>query len=507
MDNQTLDALALSLQNLMTWQVLAALLIGAIGGLIIGAVPGIGPAIAIAILLPATIFLDDLVALVLLLGVYGSSMYGGAIPAILINTPGTPVNALTTYDGYAMTTRGQAGRALSLAYSASFFGGMFSISVALIALFGFGPYLRDLGSLFGSRDIFMAALLGAVLLIVAHRQNMLIAAFMFCFGGLIAVVGRSQTRQYNGERIELFTFNIELLSSGFNLIVVIVGIFAISQALNLLTGKDDAPPDSKLTGGLFRGLAELIKFPRVASFSAMYGTVMGIIPGVGEFVAQFFSYSTARGISKKPEQFGRGAPDGLIASETSNNAVPAAAMIPLLALGVPGEALTAMMMVVFFDAGIKPGPDIFEKNPDFLFSLFIALMIINVLVVVTLLLSTRWIAKMVYIPNRFLGVLILVLAFVGVFSIQNRLEDCMIAAVFGFIGFILRRLDWPLVPIVLGMVLGNIMIERLTAGAGQAVTLVGLFSRWVSGILALVIIGIIIFTIVSLIMERRRGRT
>ena len=178
MDNQTLDALALGLQNLMTWQVLAALLIGAIGGLIIGAVPGIGPAIAIAILLPATIFLDDLVALVLLLGVYGSSMYGGAIPAILINTPGTPVNALTTYDGYAMTTRGQAGRALSLAYSASFFGGMFSISVALIALFGFGPYLRDLGSLFGSRDIFMAALLGAVLLIVAHRQNMLIAAFM-----------------------------------------------------------------------------------------------------------------------------------------------------------------------------------------------------------------------------------------------------------------------------------------------------------------------------------------
>mgnify|MGYP000577199783 CR=1 FL=1 len=489
MDSQTFDALVLGIQNLANPQVIFALVIGAIGGLIIGAVPGIGPAIAIAILLPATVFLDDLVALVLLLGVYGSSMYGGAIPAILINTPGTPVNALTTYDGHSMTRRGQAGRALSLAYSASFFGGMFSICVALIALLGFGPYLRDLGALFGSRDIFMAALLGAVLLVAAHRQNMLIATLMFCVGGLIAIVGRSQTRQYNGERIELFTYDLEVMSSGFNLIVVIVGIFAISQALNLLTGKDDDPPEAKLTGGLFRGLTELRKHPFVAACSAAYGTIMGIIPGVGEFVAQFFSYSTA---------------DGLIASETANNAVPAAAMIPLLALGVPGEALTAMMMVVFFDAGIKPGPDIFENNSDFLFSLFIALMIINVLVLITLLFTTRWVAKMVYIPNRFLGVLILVLAFVGVFSIQNRLEDCIIAAAFGFVGFILRRLDWPLVPIVLGMVLGNIMLERLTAGAGQVVTLVGLFSRWVSGVLAVVILGIIIFTIISLIMERRR---
>ena len=174
-----MDALMTGLQNLLDPQVLVALLIGSLGGLVIGAVPGIGPAIAIAILLPATVFLPDLVSLVLLLGIYGSSMYGGAIPAILINTPGTPVNALTTYDGYAMTQRGEAGRGLSLAYSASFFGGCFSILVALAALVMFGPYLRDLGALFGQRDIFMAALLGAVLLILAHRQTMVIAALLF----------------------------------------------------------------------------------------------------------------------------------------------------------------------------------------------------------------------------------------------------------------------------------------------------------------------------------------
>ncbi len=492
-----MDAFVLGLTNLMHLQVIIAILIGAIGGVIIGAIPGIGPAIAIAILLPATIFLDDLVSLVLLLGIYGSAMYGGAIPAILINTPGTPVNALTTYDGYSMTKRGEAPRALSLAYSSSFFGGCFSIITALICLIAFGPYLRDFGALFGQRDIFMAAALGSVLLILAHRQNMAIAAMLFAIGFLISMVGRQTSRG-----VARYTFDIEYLASGFNLIVVIVGIFALSQALNLLTGKDTDPPEAKITGGLFKGLAELRKFPGVAAISASYGTIMGIIPGVGEFVAQFFSYSTARSLSKNPSQFGYGAPAGLIACETANNAVPAAAMIPLLALGVPGEALTAMMMVVFFDAGIKPGPDIFDKAPDFLFSLFLALLFINVLVVITLLFTSRFIARIIYIPNRFLGAFIMILAFVGVFSIRNNFIDCAFAAGFGFLGYIFRRLEWPLVPIVLGMVLGSIMIEKLTAGAGKIKYWLDLINRPVSGFLASLIIIVILATIASSIYSR-----
>ncbi|WP_415404295.1 tripartite tricarboxylate transporter permease [Tateyamaria sp. SN3-11] len=493
-----MEAFWTGLDNLASWPVLIAILIGSVGGLAIGAVPGIGPAIAIAILLPATVFLDDLVSLVLLLGVYGSSMYGGAIPAILINTPGTPVNALTTYDGYAMTRRGEAARGLSLAYAASFFGGCFSILLGLGALMLFGPYLRDLGALFGQRDIFMAAALGAVLLIAAHRKTMGIAALLFGLGFLIALIGRQSLKQ-----IDRYTFDIEYLYPGFNLIVVIVGIFAISQALFLLTGKDADPPEARLKGGLLRGFGELRKHPAVAAISAGYGTIMGIIPGVGEFVAQFFSYSTARAISRDPGKFGRGAPDGLIASEASNNAVPAAAMVPLLALGVPGEALTAMMMVVFFDAGIKPGPDIFDNNPDFLFSLFIALLIINVLVVVTLLVSTKWIARIIYIPNRLLGAFILILSFVGVFSIRNSFTDAMFAAGFGFLGFILRRLDWPLVPIVLGLVLGSIMIEKLTAGAGQIKTVFDLVNRPVSGTLFVVILIVIGVTITQSLRTKR----
>ena len=493
-----MEAFWIGLTNLMQPGVLVAILIGSVGGLAIGAVPGIGPAIAIAILLPATVFLDDLVSLVLLLGVYGSSMYGGAIPAILINTPGTPVNALTTYDGYSMTKRGEATRALSLAYSASFFGGCFSIVLALLALMIFGPYLRDLGALFGQRDIFMAALLGAVLLIAAHRKTMGIAALLFGFGFLIAMVGRQSLK-----KIDRYTFDIDYFFAGFNLIVVIVGIFAISQALFLLTGKDDDPPEARLKGSIFRGFFELSKNKIIAVISAGYGTIMGIIPGVGEFVAQFFSYSTARALSKEPARFGHGSPQGLIASETANNAVPAAAMIPLLALGVPGEALTAMMMVVFFDAGIKPGPDIFENNPDFLFSLFTALLIINVLVIITLLLTTKHIARMIFIPNRLLGCFILILSFVGVFSIRNSFADCMFAAGFGYLGFILRRLDWPLVPIVLGMVLGSIMVEKLTAGASQIKTIADLVNRPVSGTLFVVILGVIFITLISAFRQRK----
>ncbi|MEM6758703.1 MAG: tripartite tricarboxylate transporter permease [Pseudomonadota bacterium] len=493
-----MEAFWQGIDNLASLPVLVAILIGSVGGLAIGAVPGIGPAIAIAILLPATVFLDDLVSLVLLLGVYGSSMFGGAIPAILINTPGTPVNALTTYDGYAMTRRGEAARGLALAYSASFFGGCFSILIGLSALILFGPYLRDLGALFGQRDIFMAAALGTVLLIAAHRRSIGIAALLFALGALIALVGRQSLKQ-----IDRYTFGVDYLYPGFNLIVVIVGIFAISQALFLLTGKDADPPEARLKGGLLRGFGELKKHPLVAMISAGYGTIMGVIPGVGEFVAQFFSYSTARAISKAPGKFGRGAPDGLIASEASNNAVPAAAMVPLLALGVPGEALTAMMMVVFFDAGIKPGPDIFENNADFLFSLFIALLIINVLVLVTLLASTRLLARIIYVPNRLLGAFILILAFVGVFSIRNSFTDCMFAAGFGFLGYILRRLDWPLVPIVLGLVLGQIMVDKLTAGSSQIRTVYDLVDRPVAGTLFVVILGVIAFTVVTNIRTKR----
>ena len=497
-----MEAFLTGLDSLMQPAVLVAILIGSVGGLMIGAVPGIGPAIAIAILLPATVFLDDLVSLVLLLGVYGSSMYGGAIPAILINTPGTPVNALTTYDGYAMTRRGEPGRALSLAYSASFFGGCFSIIMALIALFVFGPYLRDLGALFGQRDIMMAAILGGVLLIAAHRQTMGIAAMLFGFGFLIAMIGRQSTR-----RIDRFTFDIEYLYSGFNLIVVIVGIFALSQALNLMVGKDDDPPEARITGGLLSGFRELAGKKLIAICSACYGTIMGIIPGVGEFVAQFFSYSTARSLSKDPARFGHGSSDGLVASETSNNAVPAAAMIPLLALGIPGEALTAMMLSVFYVHNVVPGPGLFQNQLDFVVALYLALLILNILVVIFLLFSTNLLLKVIEIPTRFLGIAVLTLSFVGVYSLRNSTIDCAIAGGFGILGFILKRQNLPIVPIILGMVLGGIMEAKLRTSMMRVKTPLDFIDRPIAFILFLIIVAVIASHVWSLWREWSTNRS
>jgi len=419
-----MELLLSSLEVLARWDVVAALLIGSIGGVIIGAIPGVGAAVAIAILLPATFSLDPIVGLTALLGIYGSSMYGGAIPAILINTPGTAVNALTTYEGTPMTKRGEARRALSLAYSASFFGGIFSI-LCLILL---SPVLARIAPMFGSREIFLAALLGIVLVILAHRGQVMAAGMMACLGIWLNTIGLEPI-QYS----KRYTFDQTWLASGVDLIVVVLGLFALSQAFVLLVEPDKRNRAEAITGGLLAGFKELAVYKRVATISSGFGVMMGMIPGVGEFTAQFMSYTHAQKTSKTPEMFGNGSPEGLIASEAANNAVPGAAMIPLLALGIPGEALTAMMLSVFYVHNVIPGPALFQNQMDFVVALYIALLILNVLVVIFLLFSTNLLLKVIEIPTRFLGMTVLTLGFVGVYSLRNSAIDCAIAGGFGIL--------------------------------------------------------------------------
>lgn len=469
---------------IMRVDVIIALLVGSIGGVLIGAIPGVGPAVAIAIILPATFSLDPLVGLTLLLGIYGASMYGGAIPAILINTPGTAANALTTYDGYALSRDNQSRRALSLAYSASFVGGIFSV-MCLIML---SPAIAAVAPLFGSRDIFMAALLGIVLVVIAHRGQSLAAGILVCFGVFLNTIGLESI--YYSKR---FTFDQNWLFSGFNLIVVLLGLFALSQAFLLLNSREQKPDPPELEGGLLTGLKEVFEHKRVAGTSATFGVVMGIIPGVGEFLAQFFSYSLAQKLSRTPDKFGKGSPEGLIASEAANNAVPAAAMIPLLALGIPGEALTAMMLSVFYVHNIIPGPALFQTQPDFLVSLYACLFIVNVLILIFLLGTTRVILKVMRIPSQFLGICILMLSFVGVYSLRNSMIDCMVCAFFGMIGYWLKRLHLPVVPIILGMVLGGIMEQKFRSGLARVDTPLDFINRPISGtIFAIILITLVL---------------
>ena len=492
-----MEILLEGLQVLARWDVMVALLVGSVGGVIIGAIPGVGPAVAIAILLPATFSLDPIVGLTILLGIYGSSMYGGAIPSILINTPGTPVNALTTYDGFPMTMRGEARRAISLAYASSFFGGVFSV-VCLILL---SPILAKIAPMFGSREIFLAALLGLLLVVIAHRGQTLVAGMLACFGIFLNTVGLEPVK-YS----KRFTFEQSWLASGIDLIVVVLGLFALSQAYFLLQGEDEKIRVNKVRGGLFQGFRELAKHPLVASVSGCFGVIMGIIPGVGEFTAQFMSYTTAQRLSKNPDNFGHGSSEGLIASETSNNAVPGAAMIPLLALGIPGEALTAMMLSVFYVHNVVPGPGLFQNHLDFVTALYLALFFLNVLVVVFLLFATNLLVVLVKIPKRFLGVCILTLSFVGVYSLRNSATDCAIAAAFGLFGFMLRRLKLPIVPIILGMVLGGIMEVKLRSSMGRVKEPLDFIERPISAMLFAIIVLILGVQIRRAWLDRGHGR-
>lgn len=492
-----MDSFLSGIEMLARWDVIAALLVGSIGGVLVGAMPGVGAAVAIAIALPVTFSLEPIVGLTLLLGIYGSSMFGGAIPAILVNTPGTPVNALTTYDGYPMTKRGESRRALSLAYSASFYGAVLSI-VALMLL---APVLAKVAPLFGAREIFLAALLGIVLVVVTHRGQVLPAAILACLGIFLATIG-IEPSAYS----QRYTFGLSWLQSGVDLIVVVLGLFAISQALVLLMSTDkpvDLPVVEK--AGFFRQMRELWVYRRIATVASSLGVICGMIPGVGEFMSQFMSYSYAQRTSKTPELFGKGNPEGIVASEAANNSVPAAAMIPLLALGIPGEELTAMMLAVFYVHNVVPGPRLFAEQMDFIYALYISLFVLNVIVVVFLFFATRTLMKVMLIPSRFLGMMILTFSLIGIYTLRNSLTDIAIASAFGVFGFVLKRLELPTSPIILGIVLGKLMEDRLRTAMARVREPLDFIDRPIAFVLFLMILAALGAQVWTVVKARREG--
>jgi len=494
---RAVDAFLAGLEQVAQLPVLVALLVGAISGVIIGAIPGLGPAVGIAILLPSTFKMEPLVGLTLLLGIYSGAWYGGAIPAILINTPGTVVSVLTTFDGYPMARRGEARRALSLAYSSSFVGGI--VSVVVLALMA--PLLAAFAKRFGSAEFAMAALLGLVLVVVAHRGKVMAAAMTLGFGLFLSTIGLETA--FASAR---FTFRQDWLLGGIPLVPMGLGLFAISQAFTLIVERGGSYGKSASIGGSpFQGLFEVFRYPRTLFRSAGFGVGMGILPGVGEFVAQFFSYTFARRTSKTPELFGRGAPEGLIASETANNAVPASAMVPLLALGIPGEALTAMMLAVFLVHNVTPGPTLFETRPEFISGLYMSLFLMNVVILIFLLVATRWIVLVTRLESRMIGVGVLALSMVGTFTQNYRLSDSLLSLGFGLIGYVLRRTDVPIVPIILGLVLGPILEARVRQAVGTAAGNVFIFvERPISAAILGVILAIVGGYAYSVIKQRRK---
>jgi putative tricarboxylic transport membrane protein len=454
-----MDFLILGLSQLQRLDVSASMVLGAIIGVIVGAIPGAGAAVTIAILLPTTFAMDPLVGITLLLGVYCGSAYGSAIPAILINVPGSPVAILTAIEGHPMTKKGEARRAMSIAYSSSFVGGV----IAVLAMIFLSKNLAEFASKFGSAEFAMVALFALVLVILGHVGQRIEALGALTFGMFLATIGLE--RAFNTQR---FTFDQTFLMSGMPLVPVVIGLFAINQAIVQLTDHEDSFPEHKLTGRFFDGFLEIFRYPVTLFGSSVFGVICGIMPGVGEFLAQQVNYVWAKRISKKPELFGKGSPEGIIVSEATNNSVPPAAFIPMLALGIPGEELTAMMLAVFLVHNVVPGPQLFVERPDFVAGLYTTLLLMNVVIIVFLMIGTRWIARIATVNKRFVGTVILTLSLVGTYVASYRLSDPLIALFFGFLGYILRRHKWPVTPILLGLVMGPIIESRFRQALGTA---------------------------------------
>lgn len=451
----------------MHLSVILSLLAGSVLGVVIGAVPGLGPAVAIAVLLPATFSMAPLAGLSLLLGIYCGAWYSGSIPAILINTPGTPVAVLTTYDGYPMARQGLAKRALSIAFTSSLFGGM----VSVIALMMFAGMLANVAKNFGAVEFTAVTMLGLALIVIAHRGQRLATGMMLGIGLFFSTVGLGAATG-----MPRYTFGSTALLNGIPLVPVVLGIFAIAQALILiesaLTARHKETEtqtdctkevlESQVQAGVdWSGIKEVFRHPRTLVRSTVFGVGIGVLPGVGEFLAQFLSYISARRASPNPESFGKGNPEGVIASESANNAVTGAALVPLLALGIPGEALTAMMMSVFQVNNVFPGPRLFEQSPDLIHGIYASMLIMNAFIFVFLLTLSRWTSVVTRINPLILGVTILSLAFVGAYSLNLALSDVWIALACGVFGYSARRLGLPVVPVILGMVLGPIIENHL----------------------------------------------
>lgn len=462
-----MDFILLGLQQLADPYVVLTMCVGAILGVIVGAIPGAGAAVTISILLPTTFSMDPLNGMTLLLGVYCGSAYGAAIPAVMINTPGSPVAVLTAMEAKPFVERGEARRAMSLAYSSSFVGGV----MAVFALILLTQPLAAIARHFGSAEFAMVAMAALVLVVIGHAGRRVEALAALSFGLFLATIGVETafaTQRYTfAEGFSLLGLQTPLLS-GIPLVPLVIGLFAMSEAMLQLSGGRPVTPVVQLTGRFFQGFAEVFRYPASLFGSSIFGIICGIMPGVGEFLAQQVSYTVAKKFSRESHMFGKGSPEGIIVSEATNNAVPPAALIPMLALGIPGEELTAMMLAVFLVHNVVPGPDLFVNRPEFVAGLYWTLLLMNIVIILFLLFATNWIARAALINKKFLGILILCLAMIGSYASSYNFADVGIAMVFGLLGYILRSHRWPLTPILLGMVMGPIVEGRMRQALGGA---------------------------------------
>ncbi|MEX0759988.1 MAG: tripartite tricarboxylate transporter permease [Tistlia sp.] len=482
-------AAAFALANLL------ALSAGTVVGILVGVLPGLGPMVGMAVLLPFTFSLPADVALSLLLGVFCGGYFGGAVPAILFRTPGVPSSLVTAFDGFPLTRRGEAQRALSAALVGSLGGGLISI-VILVAL---APLLSRVAAAFGPPEYFAAALFGVLLVVVSFRRKLGQSVLLLGLGFWLSTVG------LDGPTLSArYAFGFWELQNGLHIVPLVLGLFGIGQSLLLLEQGILDTGHLKLSRGSldFSKIRESLRYWRTLIRSGVIGTFVGLLPGPGSVLASYLAYDAAKHRSRDPDSFGKGNPEGGLAAEAGNNAVPAGALIPLLTLGIPGEALSALLLSVFILNGIYPGPLLLVKEPVLISTLYWSMLLINLVAFLVLALWLRPFATIVRTPVKVLAVSVILVSLVGIYPVNLRLFDCGVALAAGVLGYALLKRDWPIVSLVMGIVMGPILENRLreTLSLGEGSPLILLERPITLGVLLLCL------AVVLLPLRRRRAR-
>ena len=448
------EAVSQALVDSLTLANLLALSAGGIMGIIVGIVPGIGPMVGMVIILPFTYSLPPALALSVLLGIFCGGYFGGSIPAVLLRTPGVPSSMITALDGYPLTQRGHAQLALSASIVGSFGGGLISVVILILM----APALSKVASSFTSPEYCMIAVFGLVVGMSMNRHQLARAAQLTALGLWFSTVGIDP-----GTLVPRFTFGSVEMQSGLMVAPMCLGFFGIGQSLLLLERSILKSQELALTRRAldFSKLFEVMKYKMTLLRSGIIGTLVGLIPGTGSITASFFSYYAARRFSKKPESFGQGNPEGCLASEAGNNAVPAGTMIPLLTLGIPGDPICALLLGIFTVNGIFPGPLLLVKEPVLIYTIYFSLIMINIVGFVTLALFLRPFATIIKLPSAIIAISVMVISLLGIYSMNLSFFEMAEAMAMGVVGYVFLRLDWPIVPWVLGFVLGPIIEQRL----------------------------------------------
>lgn len=462
--------------------------LGVLIGAIFAAIPGLSVILCIILFLPVTYTMSAIPGMMFLLGIYCAGGYGGSVSAILINTPGTPHAAATMLDGHPLSKQGRTKAALKSALYASTFGGVFS---ALVLLF-LGPQVAKVSAMLGTAEYFMVCLFGMTIIAGVSGKSLTKGIIAACMGLLVSCIGADPMTSY-----DRFTFGVNRLYLGLDTAVVLIGLFALVEVIgkselkrdqmNLKAGKLGVEDDGKITKEEYKRMI------RPVIVSSIIGSCVGIVPGTGASEASWFSYNTAKNMSKHPEEFGHGSVEGIAAAESANNAVCGATLVPLLTLGIPGDGCVAIMLSALMINGLNPGLSLFTTDGDIMYAIMLGLILVNVFMFLQGKFLTGLFAKVVSVPTEILTPIIVIFCFAGAFSVNSNYFDLGVALVFGIISYLMRKLELPAVPMLLGLVLGsmtetNFRRALLISDGSPAIFFSSIFC-WVFIVLIVVVIA------------------